>query len=523
MRGILFVLALLALSMSAFALSADVQIDELNERASTTANFKTYINDYIDKYTEDRVTAPYGLNNCSDTEIKPCFDQMPTLGFLTITSAEIADPLTGCAHGKRIDQTAFSPLADFAITTQSGTVTETQTIWAHGSTVYDETLQTVVSPSPNVAYKIDFRQSGNSFGLPQSWANVSTIKFLGSNWRVLSMSAPSMTGFNPAIHFGVSGTAGSISLLNLETGQTLTLSHGQLIANNPTWYAYLYWVPDQSGMPTLKTVVLRRDPNDASVILLKLSTGGSINIISSPNKFRFTYEGLNLAPADYDTLGVSVTGLTSLTFGYGDCTIVNSTGPHRFLLLNTSTPNAFTIDGAPVSYFFVDLDGIYSTYTNAYYQQAGQSCFFVKPLQPGMTIATYNLGDGGAQRIVLGSTYFMGGNGTGNLTLGLYEMTSAQQGIEEALLVTAMKPSGMPWEFYGYQTQAKIRYMRSAMFGGPAGYPPVKFVDTGFVSERGTVFSSHSSTYAMFMVAKRVAEATYSVSTVGPICGDGVC
>ncbi len=505
MRRILSIFVLFALCASVFA-------------AST--NFKTYINDYIDKYTEDRVTSPYGLNNFSDTDIKPCFDQTPTLGFLTISSPEIADPSIGCAHGKKTDKTSFSPLEDFAVSTQGGTVTETQTIWAYGSTVYDEVLQNVVSPSPNVAYKIDFGK-GQPAGLPQNAGN-SVIRFLGANWIVVSMNAPNITGYNPAIHFGYSGNTGSITLLNMETGESLTLSHNQQIANNPTWYPYLYWVPDQYGTPTLRTVVLRRDPSAPSVMLLTLSKGDSIGIISSPNKFQYLYDGINLGASDYDALTMVITGLTTISYGNGDCSVTYPVGPTVFLEVNTGTPNAFNIAGTPVSTFYVDLNGANGSSTSAYYQQAGMSCFFRIPVSPGSTIATYSLGDGTTQTIVLESLWYSPQFQQGNATIGLHEVAVLQGSAVDQFLLTITKMNST-WNFLSPSPE-KITYKTAApLGGGPAGYPNSRLVSTNFVSERGSVFYSYAPTSAYLKVAKRVAEATYSISTVGSICGDATC
>jgi len=207
---------------------------------SGSAGFKTYINDYVDKYLEDRMQSPAGVSNnySTTTEIKPVFSGSPTgqPNHVGATSAEVADPGTGAIHGRKITGGDFPPLATATIrdTYAGKTYTEEQSLWVTGTTTYDETLKAVVANTPNIAYKVDFTQ--DLYGLPISTcsnynsttctATDSTerhrvaVKFLGEDWIISSMNAPTFAvgalagNFNTTLFLATQGTSGvnSISL-----------------------------------------------------------------------------------------------------------------------------------------------------------------------------------------------------------------------------------------------------------------------------------------------------------------------
>ncbi|MFH0818311.1 MAG: S-layer protein [Candidatus Micrarchaeota archaeon] len=196
---------------------------------SGSASFKTYINDYVDKYTEDRKTAPFGsANNYSTTtEIKPFFTGTATTGNVGSSSNEVADPSTGAKHGRKITGGDFPALASTTVrdTYAGKSYTEEQSVWVYGDTVYDETSKAVVANTPNVAYKVDFTQ--DQYGLPtyssSSWSTTSpateqtarhrvSIKFLGEDWIISELNEPAgMISFDPSASVAKTGSS-SISL-----------------------------------------------------------------------------------------------------------------------------------------------------------------------------------------------------------------------------------------------------------------------------------------------------------------------
>lgn len=602
---------------------------------SGSASFKTYINDYVDKYTEDRQTAPTGSGNnySTTTEIKPCFTGTITSGNVnSTTSCEIIDPSSAGTndHGRKITGGDFPALATATVRDTYGgkTYTEEQSLWVYGKTLYDETGKTIVSDKPNIAYKIDFTH--DLYGLPEyttSSYNPSskvagdktdrhrvTIKFLGEDWIISELSTPDMAAFNPSayvaktvdstsislakesaygiVHIGENLTAGAYSIkladiglaegtdnihpaaieiydangvlvkedrvrdfnaayswtapdgskvkirvYQTQPGYTLaskwaemavysnqiTLTHKTKLDNvdNPLWYPYLYWSnnPNNNNVTTLKTLILRRDPNDPSTVMLKLQKGDSVPVLTTPAKFQLTFDGINLGSSDYDALSVSITSATTLAYGTTDCNSPSNTASHNFVLISSGLSNAFTVNGAPVSSFYVDLGNI--TYTNStyvYYQQSGMNCFFRQTISGSSTMATYNLGDGVTQSLI--ALYVYGGNGsvassTGNFSFYLEEKASSTSDDKDRFLFEIDNSTDTAWAFTGSSTQSKIKY-RPAVTTGPHYTDQLyKAVDPGYTSERGSVFLSLSSKASYIKVAKKIAEATYFVNTVG--------
>ncbi len=604
---------------------------------SGSANFKTYINDYVDKYTEDRMTAPRGsANNYSTTtEIKPTFDRDPTLnGNVANTAPEVGDPgsANGAAHGRKITGGEFPSLATATIrdTQASGSksYTEEQTLWVYGKTVYDETLKAVVTTDPNVAYKVDFTH--DQYGLPQySCGNYGSsscsdndltsrhrvsIKFLGEDWIISEMSPPDgMSDFNPSTYVAKTGTGSSISLakesaygvvhigenlsagaygvkladISLATGTAnvhaaaieiydangvlaketqvdpdstytwnapdgtklkihiyktqpgytlaskwaemaiysneMTLTHNTKIDNvdNPLWTPYLYWSnnPNNSNVTTLKSIVLMRSRTHPDTMGVKLNKGDSIPVITTPQKFLMKFDGLNLESADYDGLVFSVTGSgTSISYGPSGCAS-STTLASTFLQVSTGVTNAFTVDGSPVSNFYIDLNNVNEDGAMVFYQASGQNCFYNKTFANTTTteLASYNLGDGVMQSIALNRVDKNGENG--NVSLYLEEKASATTDDKDRFYLELDNITDSAWAFTGTSTQDKIKY-RYAVSTGPACTAStcttnLKAIDPGYVSERGSMFYALDSKSATLKVAKKVAEANYYVSLVG--------
>ncbi len=304
----------------------------------------------------------------------------------------------------------------------------------------------------------------------------------------------------------------------------MTLLHNTKLDNvdNPLWFPYLYWSnnPNNNNVTTLKTIVLRRDPTAATVAFTTLNKGDSVPLITTPSKFQMSFDGINLGSSDYDALSFSVTGATSLSYGTGGCVTTTSTGTTRFLQVNTGLTNAFTVAGSPVSYFYVDLNNINGTsYASVYYQPSGQSCFFQQNYTNGSSIATYNLGDGVTQNILLqGATP----GATGNLSIKLEEKASSIEDVKDYFLLELDNGTDSAWAFTGTGTNQnnRIKYYAASTGNtenaGPSQYSASwKNVDVGFTSERGSVFNNLNSKSATLKVAKKIAEATYFVSTVG--------
>ena len=488
--------------------------------------FQTYINDYADRYLEDRMHAPQGAENSyNNFDIKPCFTGTPTVGHLTNTSPEIADPLIGSEHGREITQYQFSPLANTTFTDSNGTgYVELQTIWVTGTTIYDETLKTVVANTPNTAYKVDFRQySAESLGLPTTSANKVVIKFLGGNWRIKEMNAPNLTGYDPLIHYGSTGSGvSSLRLVKVGSGEEMVLLNNQQIANNPTWYSYIYWAPDprNNNVPTLKTIVIMKSP--ASVATLKLMKADSMSIMTAPRKFDFTFDALNFSYDNYDILTLQIAQYGLTVSPTNNCSNTTNLSSNSYLLYVASgMPNAFTVDNFQTAAFYVDpnLGKAGPNYTYVYYQPSGVPCYYRKKVSAG-PVAAYNLGDGQTQWINIQELFFYNYSVVANLTINVTERASTHDFTTDAYVLGLDNATSGIWAFSGTQTQSKIGY-------APTGLAtltfPLKLVELGYTSERGSIFNSLASTAAVLKMSKSVQEATYYLSPVGPICGNNIC
>lgn len=604
---------------------------------SGSASFKTYVNDYVDKYTEDRMTSPAGVGNnySTSTEIKPCFNLDPTLKGQNVTtsSPEVADASTGAQHGRKITGSDFPALATTTVrdTYAGKTYTEEQSIWVYGSTVYDETGKTVVADRPNVAYKVDFTQ--DTYGLPRYSCNnycdpsVSgcttcsttdetarhrvSIKFLGEDWIISDMTAPTLTSFSAStsgnvatrgdsgtnaislakesaygiVHIGENLSAGAYSVkladIGLATdssnihkaaieiydangvlvkedqvtpgtgtyswtapdgsklkihvyqtqpgytlaskwaeiaiyGNELTLTDGSKLDNvdNPLWYPYLYWSkdPNNNNVPTLKSMILIRNRNDATTMNLKLNKGDSVPLITTPSKFQMSFDGLGLGSADYDSLSVLVT-TGQLGWSTDSCLTSTSTGDTKLLQVTTGISNGFTVSGSPISTFYIDLNSINSSGAKLYYQPSGSSCYSrLNVTNSSSDFATYNLGDGVIQTFDMVRMEYAFAAGTGNLTFRLEERASSTTDDTDKWYFDLDNVTDSAWAF---TVDDKGKY-KPAVTTGPA-YTSLnlKSVDPGYVSERGSVLNGVSSKTVSLSIAKKIGEATYFVSTVG--------
>jgi hypothetical protein len=605
---------------------------------SGSATFLTYVNDYVDKYLEDRQKSPLGVANnySTTTEIKPCLVGSHTSGGLTSAAAvELNDPSTGCEHGRKISGGDFPALATATVrdTYSAKTYTEEQSLWVNGKTLYDESLKTMTANSPNIAYKVDFTH--DLYGLPiKTCANYNSssctayptsttddtarhrvaIKFLGEDWIISAMAPPSLVGFDPSTYVATAGTGGTLSLAkesaygivhvgeNLTSGayaikladialatgsgnvhnaaieiydangvlvkedqvapegtytwtapdgsklkihvyQTqpgytlaskwaemavysneITLLHNQKMDNvdNPLWYPYLFWSvdPNNGNVPTLKTIIVRKDPNSA--VTQRLQKGDVLGLITTPTKFEFKFDGLNLVDADYDTLTFQVSQY-GLSVSYtGNCaSSYNLDSNHYLMYVASSLSNGFTVNNVPTNNFYVDLTNVSSgllpgnhLWTLVYYQQSGQTCYYAYNVTNSSTVAYYNLGDGVMQSInmVNINNYT---TGVGNVTLNVKEKASTTSDVYDYFQVESDN-SGGSWAFTGSSTQTKIRYI-------PTGLAELtstsKMVEPMYTTERGSVFSALSSTSAVFKIAKKVGEARYYLSTVGSAAG----
>ncbi|MFH1448486.1 MAG: S-layer protein [Candidatus Micrarchaeota archaeon] len=595
---------------------------------SGSASFKTYINDYVDKYTEDRYRSPSGVGNnySTSTEIKPCFTGSPTAqgSHVSSTSAEVADPNTGCEHGRKISGGDFPPMATATVrdTYAGRTYTEEQSLWVYGTTEYDETLKTVVANTPNVAYKVDFTH--DLYGVPISTCTnygASTcvnadlterhrvaIKYLGEDWIISDMTAPAMVGYNTTsfvatrgssgvnsislakesaygiVHIGENLTAGAyaikladiglatgagnehaaaieifdangvlvkedqifessgtyswtapdgsklkIRVYQTQPGYTLASKWAEMAVysneitltdngaeidkiDNPGWYAYMYWSfdPNNNNVTTLKSMVLRKDPNTA--VTLKMQKGDSISVITTPAKFQLTYDGLNLGSADYDTMSLQIAQYGLAVSATNNCASTTNLGSNNYLMyVVTGLTNGFTVNGVPTNHFYVDLSGVNSTNgTYVYYQQSGQSCYFRMAAATSTVAATYNTGDGVTQSLTLQQVTT---GSSANVSMRLTERASTTTADTNSWQFELDNGTGGAWTFTGSATQSKTRYVPTglAKMSGVTS----KMVEAGYTSERGSVFNSLTSTAAVLKVAKKVGEASYYISTVG--------
>ncbi|MCX6778586.1 MAG: S-layer protein [Candidatus Micrarchaeota archaeon] len=311
----------------------------------------------------------------------------------------------------------------------------------------------------------------------------------------------------------------------------LTLTHNANVDNtdNKYWRTYLYWSknPNNNNVPTLKTILVVKDYDAA----LQLTKGQNLGLIANPTKFQLSFGGLNLESADYDTLTMSIvtTAISYSPTGNPACTDkVLVAAPVSLLYVRSQLTSPFTMEVASVAtnQFYVDLNNIATGFTaglnvtNVYYQQSNIACYYNLTRGSGDKIASYAVGDGASQSLTFGRVR-TNSTTAGQITLNMSEYASSTNAsaIDELSFDLSNNTGGV-WQFNGSANSNRAKYLAASLgtgyVVGPSQYSASAFyVDPAFITERGSVFRSMTTTTASVNVAKKIGEVTYYLNTVG--------
>ncbi|MFA6035538.1 MAG: S-layer protein [Candidatus Micrarchaeia archaeon] len=255
---------------------------------------------------------------------------------------------------------------------------------------------------------------------------------------------------------------------------------------------------------------------------LKMDKGATLNIPKTDAILQLQYDGLTLTDADYDLLTFSpvTTVFTNFAEGTsGTCTSGVSSG-QQLILVTSGMANAFTISGITTNQFWVDLMNATSSpaFNNSnmsIYYNGGDCVHRLQPTSVTTASVQYNAGDGNQP---INFITIAPGAATDNQTVNINVRedpgnTPATNGYDFWNLTMKINTSSAnTWTF---TSDTKVNYTE-VTYGTRQG--SMKEVEEGYVSARGSVFSSVDSGSGGSLVlkaAKKVAEAQYYLKTVG--------
>ncbi|MBI5158719.1 S-layer protein [Candidatus Micrarchaeota archaeon] len=312
--------------------------------------------------------------------------------------------------------------------------------------------------------------------------------------------------------------------------QELELISGEKVDDaNPNWMVTLYWKnrdystsTTDSTADTLRKIVLTNEAADNS--LLKLQKGQSFDVITSPAKFQFNYDGITLGSADYNSVSFTLTTPTAGSFKVSPSANCNDYSTANGTLVYVSGPKDYFTVGSPTSYsaqkFYVHFAtyDIAQTTPRIYYQPSGiTSCYY--DIGSAATNVAFEPGDG-TQHVYFTNTSAAGGaSGVGYINV-TEDIGNNQAGYFWFKLNTSDTNS------IKFEPKDKFWYSSQATQSGLLQTTATDY-DTPFYTERGSLVSSISQDAVALSLAKKVAEAQYyvkssgtasaSATTVGPL------
>ena len=316
--------------------------------------------------------------------------------------------------------------------------------------------------------------------------------------------------------------------ITLESGKSLDQTNAD---GNKDWYVSLVWrnkdpssSGNYSGQPdSLRKIILKDYAVGNS--LINMQKGDTFNIPTAGTKFQLSFDGLNLADADKDTLAMTVVTGASIT-AYVDTTCATTNRNYtNALSVSSGLTNAFTLPSGQVSQFYFALSGaspsaggatINTTMGDILYKPGSSSCYVYQTAGTGKSyVVQYNLEAGSAtENIYFHNATYNGSQYTTYPFVNISEsagMGPAGQNQYDYVILYMTQPT--TWQF---NSTDKAYYIAA----GPANDSNLQlattgFIDEGYVTERGSQFVAIDTTGASLLTAKKVAEAQYYVKTTG--------
>jgi hypothetical protein len=299
--------------------------------------------------------------------------------------------------------------------------------------------------------------------------------------------------------------------------------------DNPYWKAKVLWKNKDydssnpnSNVDSLWALELHNSADIDVYSTLKMDKGATLNIPKTNAVLQLEYDGLTLTDADYDVVSFlpSQTQFTNFAEGTsGTCATGVSSG-QQLLLVASGQSNAFTISGITTNQFWIDImnatgsPGFNNSNMSIYYN-GGDCMHRLTPTSVSTATVQYNAGDGNQPITFINLDP---GSFAGNKTLNINMRedpgnTPATNGYDYwNFSMNINTSSSNSWTF---TSDTKTNYTE-VTYGTKVG--AVKEVQEGFISARGSVFSSVDSGSGGSLVmktAKKVAEAQYYLKTVG--------
>ncbi|HQT44699.1 MAG TPA: hypothetical protein PLO51_01870, partial [Candidatus Micrarchaeota archaeon] len=313
----------------------------------------------------------------------------------------------------------------------------------------------------------------------------------------------------------------------------LTLTDGQQVDDSNTgWKAKLLWKNrDTSVAPVSALREILLYTTDTGIINNDFAKGDAVTVIASPAVFKLTFDGVDLADADYDTLTFTVDNsanpllIANTSVGAEQCTNTVSSSA-SLLRVSTGVANGFTVTaGAGGSY---SSDTVYYDNTNgvAYVQgSSNQNCYYVvnnTATAPASLITVQyktmgsigSTGSGGAFTIAAANI----SSNTASDVVTLYEDAGRYNDTSTAVDTMKFNASNIGnYTSPNFQFKANSGDTGRVAFSvsGPAVPSGSTTSEAPYMSDRGSLFTSMSTDTVQFNIAKKVGHLQWTLSTQG--------
>ncbi len=309
----------------------------------------------------------------------------------------------------------------------------------------------------------------------------------------------------------------------------LTLTDGQKIDDaNVEWKAKLLWKNRDTAIApvsALREILVYTD--HSSIINKDFAKGDAVTLVKSPAVFKLTFDGIDLADADYDTLTFTVDNsaspLTIANFTYSAaayelCTNTTVSGS-KLLRMSTGVANGFTMAAGSAN-----AGGLYSSDT--VYYDLNSSMTYIKASSSQ-------------------DCYYVAGVAAGNLTTVQYKSAGSIGDATSGGAITFTYPSAAATLVKIYEDAGRYNTVSSkvvtmgfnaSLVGTTYTFKPtsgstgmVTFNDSTstiiteeapYMSDRGSLFTSMSTDSTQFNIAKKIGNLGWTLSSEGTAVSD---
>jgi len=314
----------------------------------------------------------------------------------------------------------------------------------------------------------------------------------------------------------------------------LTLTNGQKVDSdtNKDWKVSLLWKNRDatvSQVSALREILVYADATTGNLFsgsLSKYAKGDSLTILKDPAVFSLTFDGIDLADADYDGLQFQIqTGVSiPVNLTNDDCTS-SQTVSNPVVAVTTGVSNGFqvtTVGGGSPSNNLVYYDLALS---KVYIKSGDNNCYFT-----GAIAAHGNVTGAMNSTVVYKTAGTIGNSGNGgailftNNTLGgvnvtIYEdagrFNTTAQATDAMNFDLSNASSGSTWSFKpsGSSTTGQVKFT-------DAGATSFHSEEAPYMSDRGSMFTSMTTDAVNFNIAKKVGMLQWTLSSEGSSVSD---